>query len=227
MADSTVEPQYNECLRVATTSGISRLGLMSNFTWHDDPKRLCFLLARYKFVSKMIAGSKSALEIGCADAFATRIVRQAVDSITAVDFDPIFVENANENASHRWPVKVLQHDILRGPVPGEYDAAYSLDVFEHIEESQESLFLSNIIESLTRNGVLIIGSPSLESQAYASEGSKRGHVNCKSGEKLKSTMKAFFHNVFIFSMNDEVVHTGYYPMAHYLLAVCCSPRKNK
>jgi cyclopropane fatty-acyl-phospholipid synthase-like methyltransferase len=175
----------------------------------------------------MIAGSKSALEIGCADAFATRIVRQAVDSITAVDFDPIFVENANENASHRWPVKVLQHDILRGPVPGEYDAAYSLDVFEHIDESQESLFLSNIIESLTTNGVLIIGSPSLESQAYASEGSKRGHVNCKSGEKLKSTMKAFFHNVFIFSMNDEVVHTGYYPMAHYLLAVCCSPRKNK
>jgi hypothetical protein len=24
----------------------------------------------------------------------------------------------------------------------------------------------------------------------------------------------------VFSMNDEVVHTGFYPMAHYLLAVC-------
>jgi hypothetical protein len=26
--------------------------------------------------------------------------------------------------------------------------------------------------------------------------------------------------VFLFSMNDEVVHTGFYPMAHYLFAVC-------
>jgi len=25
-------------------------------------------------------------------------------------------------------------------------------------------------------------------------------------------------------MNDEVVHTGFYPMAHYLLAVCAGPR---
>lgn len=27
------------------------------------------------------------------------------------------------------------------------------------------------------------------------------------------------HIGFLVSMNDEVVHTGYYPMAHYLLAV--------
>jgi hypothetical protein len=38
--------------------------------------------------------------------------------------------------------------------------------------------------------------------------------------ELKKTMQQFFHNVFMFSMNDEVVHTGYHPMAHYLLAVC-------
>jgi hypothetical protein len=34
-------------------------------------------------------------------------------------------------------------------------------------------------------------------------------------------MQQFFHNVFVFSMNDEVVHTGYSPMAHYLLALGC------
>ena len=37
-------------------------------------------------------------------------------------------------------------------------------------------------------------------------------------------MQQFFHNVFIFSMNDEVVHTGYAPMAHYLLALGCTLR---
>lgn len=35
---------------------------------------------------------------------------------------------------------------------------------------------------------------------------------------FKNTMQRYFHNVFMFSMNDEVVHTGFHPMAHYLLA---------
>jgi len=68
--------------------------------------------------------------------------------------------------------------------------------------------------------VCIIGTPSLESQAYASKASKEGHVNCKSAPDLKELMQRHFHNVFLFSMNDEVVHTGFHPLAHYLFALC-------
>jgi len=71
---------------------------------------------------------------------------------------------------------------------------------------------------------LIVGSPSLESQAHASPPSKAGHINCKSGAELKALLQHYFENVFLFSMNDEVVHTGYYPMAHYLFAVCCQKK---
>ena len=71
---------------------------------------------------------------------------------------------------------------------------------------------------------MIIGIPSLESQVHASPQSKEGHVNCKSGKDLKRLLERFFYNVFLFSMNDEVVHTGFYPMAHYLLAVCATQR---
>ena len=39
-------------------------------------------------------------------------------------------------------------------------------------------------------------------------------------------MQKFFHNVFVFSMNDEVIHTGFQPMAHYLWTVC-ENRKNR
>jgi len=60
---------------------------------------------------------------------------------------------------------------------------------------------------------------SLESQAYASPDSRAGHINCKTGSDLKRVMEVHFHNVFLFSMNDEVVHTGYAKMAHYLLAL--------
>jgi hypothetical protein len=66
--------------------------------------------------------------------------------------------------------------------------------------------------------------PSLESQPYASPGSKEGHVNCKSGKDFKDLMEKFFANVFLFSMNDEVVHTGFEKMAHYLIVVCTSKK---
>ena len=72
--------------------------------------------------------------------------------------------------------------------------------------------------------MVIIGTPSLESQKFASKVSEQGHINCKSGKELRDLMLQWFHHVLLFSMNDEVVHTGFYPMAHYLFAVCCEPK---
>jgi len=39
-------------------------------------------------------------------------------------------------------------------------------------------------------------------------------------------MNRYFHQSFLFGVNDEVVHTGFYPMCHYLMALGCSPRDN-
>ena len=85
-------------------------------------------------------------------------------------------------------------------------------------------YLVNLRDSLVPEGVLIIGTPSIESQAYASPPSKAGHINCKSGPQLKALLQSYFGEVFLFSMNDEVVHTGFAPMAHYLFALCAAPK---
>jgi len=218
----TKEPQYQFELDMALRDGLSRFGIMSNQTWRDDPRRLLFLLSRYKFVAKMLGGKKRVLEVGCADAFGTRFVVQEGCRVTASDFDPVFIEDAKARMmSDGWACDAVVHDILGGPVPpADFDAAYSLDVFEHIVPEHEDLFVGNIARSLTKTGVAIIGSPSLQSQAYASPGSIAGHVNCKDGKEYKRVMERHFENVFLFSMNDEVVHTGYSPMAHYLFALC-------
>ena len=220
----TREPQYNRCLEIRDKQGLTSLGLMTNQVWEDDPRRLTFLLARYKFVSKMLSGKKFVGELGCGDAFGTRIVMQSAEKVVTYDFDPLFVEDIRQRRSERWPVEAHFHDILQAPLPNKHDGIYSLDVIEHIPRTEEHLYLNNLRDSLTDDGVLIIGSPSLESQTYASPPSKEGHVNCKSGEELKALLKNYFENVFLFSMNDEVVHTGFAPMAHYLLAVCCQKR---
>jgi 2-polyprenyl-3-methyl-5-hydroxy-6-metoxy-1,4-benzoquinol methylase len=202
--------------------GLTPLGLMSNQTWHDDPKRLVFLLARYKFVAKMLTGRRHVLEVGCADAFGTRLVQQEVARLTAVDFDPVFIADATARQDAHWPCEYRVHDLLTGPVPGDFDAAYALDVLEHIAPERERDFVGHLVASLAPEGVLIVGTPSLQSQAYASEPSRAGHVNCKDGPALRRLLEGYFRDVFLFSMNDEVVHTGFQPMANYLLALCCA-----
>jgi len=224
MQKKTREPQYQPIIDYRNEGLNERFGLMSGQGWFDDPKRLVFTLARYKFVAKMLSGRGRVLEIGCADAFASRIVQQEVGQLTAVDFDPTFINDVRDRMNDKWSFECFEHDLLEGPVPGIFDGVFLLDVLEHIKPSDEHRFLSNACASLDRAGVMIIGMPSLESQPYASSISREGHVNCMSMPSFKKTMEQYFENVFMFSMNDEVVHTGFHKMAHYLIALCCTKK---
>jgi 2-polyprenyl-3-methyl-5-hydroxy-6-metoxy-1,4-benzoquinol methylase len=218
------EQQYDACDQIALSRGLSKLGSMRNYDWENDPRRFAFTFSRYKFVSKMFDGFESVLELGCGDGFASRIVRQTVRNLVITDFDPKFIDEINAVEVPEWTLVAKVHDMVKSPMEEQFDGIFSLDVLEHIQKIHEDTFLKNICYSLNDHGSLIIGMPSLESQVYASEGSKAGHVNCKSGNELRDFLKKYFHSVFMFSMNDEVLHTGFFPMSHYLLAVCCDKK---
>jgi len=215
------EFQYNEMM----TNRRITMGLMSGDAYTGDAKRLTFTLSRYKFVSKMFSGFDRVLEVGCADAFGTPIVANEVNELVASDFDLMFIKDAQKNHPYKDRISFIFHDMVSRPLDGIFEGIFSLDVLEHIDKNNENMFMKNIIQNLSYNGTCIIGMPSIESQIYASEISKKGHVNCKSGAELKDFCSKFFERVFIFSMNDEVVHTGFQPMSQYLLALCCFPKK--
>jgi 2-polyprenyl-3-methyl-5-hydroxy-6-metoxy-1,4-benzoquinol methylase len=220
VSNETKEPQYKILSEVIEKHGVAELGIMANQSWQEDPKRFLFTLSRYKFVAKMFEGFENILEVGCGDAFAARIVQQHVGKVTVTDFDPVFISDVNRRMNPAWLLKTIVHDFNKDPLVLNFDGVYCLDVLEHIHTEYEDAFLVNIKLSLRENGVLIVGMPSLESQKYASIASKLGHINCKTGEQLKLLLKNHFENVFLFSMNDEVVHTGFQSMANYLLAIC-------
>jgi 2-polyprenyl-3-methyl-5-hydroxy-6-metoxy-1,4-benzoquinol methylase len=215
---------YEELFEKTAAQAAETLGAHYNYSWKTDPRRMLFAFSRYKFVSKMFEGFNRVLEVGCGDASATRLVQQTVNEVVVTDFDQVFISDIEERQQPNWRLDARVHDMLSGPMNESFKGIYSLDVLEHIEKSDEDLFLLNICKSLEDHGSLIIGMPSIESQTYASEGSKIGHVNCKSGPELRDLLKKYFHSVFMFSMNDEVVHTGFFPMAHYLIAVCCDKK---
>jgi 2-polyprenyl-3-methyl-5-hydroxy-6-metoxy-1,4-benzoquinol methylase len=227
MKKNTIESQYQSHADLKDRQGLSKLGIEKNGNWHEDPKRLLFVLSRYKFAARMLSGSKRVLEVGCGDGWPIRIVLQEVEEIHGIDIDPLFIEDIEARVDPKWPFKFFIHDILSGPLKPIYDAAYSLDVLEHITPENEHKFIKNIVASLSNKGILLIGTPSLQSQIYASQGSRIGHINCKTAQQLKVLLNFYFDHVFIFSMNDEIVHTGYHPMAHYLFGLCTGIKSNK
>lgn len=185
-----------------------------------DPKLIGFIAARHKLVAKIFQNCE-VLEIGCQEGFGTLFVAPYVKRVTCIDFYPPFIKGFHKYCGPHLPnAHAFLADILLEPIKGEFDGAYALDVLEHIDKKHEDRFWKNIKNSIKKNGKLIVGMPSLESQTYASRGSKIGHVNCKSGAALLKKAKMFFENVILISFNDEMMHMGFAPMSHYLVVIC-------
>jgi hypothetical protein len=55
------EEQYDIINQTIEKHGITKLGLMVNESWNNDPKRTLFTLSRYKFVSRMVQNRKKVL----------------------------------------------------------------------------------------------------------------------------------------------------------------------
>src|SRR4030042_2786415 len=120
--EKTREPQYQAAVALRDDVGLEQLGLRANATWRQHPRRLVFALSRYKFVSKMFSGKNRVLEIGCGDAFGTRLVQQEVGSVVVVDFDRIFLKDVTDRMERehwgRWELEVKYQNMLSGRVPG-------------------------------------------------------------------------------------------------------------
>ncbi len=184
----------------------------------EDPKHLGFVLARYKFVAKMFQDMHTVLEVGCGDCTGANLVKRVVNEWVGCDVTPL----VDADDVHEFDM------VSYGPEPipfkSDFNGIYALDVLEHILPEDENRFIENMATWLYSNGALIIGSPSLESQPYASLNSKMQHVNCKTEEGMRKTLGRHFSNVFLFGMQDETLTTGFGPMCHYRLAVCTGKR---
>jgi 2-polyprenyl-3-methyl-5-hydroxy-6-metoxy-1,4-benzoquinol methylase len=194
-----------------------RLGDHWSYNFYNDPKRLGFVLSRYKFAAKMACKNARVLELGCSLGIGASILAEPARSYMGVDLDDSAIQTALSNLKEDKFTFV--HDDFLGKTYGQFEAIVSLDVIEHIDPKQEDLYFQTIMDNLSPNGICVIGTPNITSSAYASPLSQIGHVNLYSQERLQKSLLRFFHQTFPFGMNDEILHTGFAPMAHYILCV--------
>ena len=205
-----------EGFRFTPYADCNAAGGMAAYNWEADPKRIAFQAARYLTVAKLLEGKRRVLEVGCADGWGARIVRQHVANLDAIDIDESAIAIAEKNYSLRWPVFFLCADVLKTTFIG-YDACYCLDLFEHLRD--EAGLLARLAAIAP---ICVIGTPSVEAQIYASEISQREHVNCVSKSGLRDRMAKHWRHVFVLGMNDTTLHTGHDAMTHYLFGIGCN-----
>lgn len=203
--------------------GALTLGPYFTFIVQKTPRRLLHLLSYYKFAAKMIGSGKRVADIGCSEGFGTVLLAEYAQSCIGVDSDAAAIAVANASVASP-KLKFIVADILKAKI-GPLDAVVSLDVIEHIYQGHEDAFVAAIASALTDDGILVLGTPNITSDQYANEHTRRGHVNLFDAERLQALGLRHFRNVFSFSGNDEMVHTGFSRMAHYLLALCVGPRR--
>jgi 2-polyprenyl-3-methyl-5-hydroxy-6-metoxy-1,4-benzoquinol methylase len=191
-----------------------------SYNFRNDPKRLAFVLSRYKFAARMASNKRTVLELGCGEGIGATILGEAAASYTGVDMDDVAIISARQNFSSKHYTFIYDNFMEKNY--GLFQTIVSMDVVEHIYPQHETIYFETVANNLADDGIAIIGTPNITSAPYASQASNLGHVNLFSQQRLKQALESYFHNVFPFAMNDEILHTGYAPMAHYIICVACN-----
>lgn len=200
-----------------------QLGRYTSYWFHRTPRRMLHCLSYYKFAAKMIGKNKKVLDVGCNEGLGTYVIAKECGFAKGIDFDQEAIHTAQQNFSEE-NLQFEESDVFSLPPTNQWDAVIHFDVIEHIFPERVDLFWKATSSQVSPTGLVIVGTPSLISQQFASEVSKKGHVNVYAADRLEAEMRKFFSHVFLFSAHDEVVHTGYLPLAHYLIAVGCKKK---
>jgi cyclopropane fatty-acyl-phospholipid synthase-like methyltransferase len=223
-AEKSAQEAYQEGTSYQFEQPELSLGPWTSYSLVHDAKHMSFVLARYKFCAKMLEGKRRLMEVGCGDGFGLPILAQSAERVHAVDWDLRLLSGNARRLQHLDNVSYVHADLNVDAPDLTVDGAVLIDVIEHLEPAKEATFIRNVVRCLTEDGALITGTPNVTASQYASPRSEAQHINLKSQDTLRALMEQYFHNVFMFGMNDEVVHTGYPPMCHYIWSVAAGVR---
>ncbi len=191
-----------------------------------DPLSILFRLARYKFAYRQLRGTERVIDVGCGDGTGTYMLRQACRQAVGIAIDPDwFVPELLSRQDDDF--RLLHADALDYRDGRPFDVAVCMDVIEHLPQADGPRLLDNVVRLLTAEGRLFLGTPSAKTGEWRNQRSRADHQHEYTREEVQALLDERFRQVIFFSMNDEVVHTGFDPLAWYLMFVAAGPRLDR
>lgn len=185
--------------------------------YQTNPLDIFFLLARYKFAAKLLNLNDNILDAGCGMGIGSVMLSKFVKSIKGIDNDNNLIKYCSNTYKNINNLSFEVNDLKK--LSGQYDGIVCMDVIEHFTKNNGKIVINNLFNALNDNGIIIIGTPNINSQKYSSEIRKLSHLYEYSYDILNKTILYNSKRFIIFSMTDEIVSTGFSPMAWYFIAV--------
>ena len=190
----------------------------------DNLLQFLIRLARYKFVARHIKTNDDVLEVGCGSGLGAILLGQHCRSVKGIDIKHQEIKEAKA-INPRSNVEYELMDFFELQASAKYDVVCSLDVIEHLTEQVAKKLIHKTTQHLHKNGMLVIGTPSLYCRDYQSELSRAAHIKLYDQKELVDLIETYYGRALAFSMNDELVHTGFSKLAWYYIIIAFYPQK--
>lgn len=122
-----------------------------------DPINLQLHLNRYVFTLPLIV-NKNCLDVACGTGYGLQLIAMLAKRITGIDNDKKTLNWAKKNNHfYNKQVKLLELDLNKDKIAGEFDVVVSFETIEHLISPEN--FLKNLKSILSKNGKLILSVP--------------------------------------------------------------------
>ena len=221
--DSSPEHYKTLVQELEKTCGTIELPSEYAYFFKDNLLQLLIRLARYKFACRLIKPDDRVLEVGCGTGMGSIFLGQHCRSVKGIDIQEREIDAAKK-INRRTNVDFSVGDFFSHPPQESYDIVLSVDVIEHMSEKDGIEFIRKTTRHLKRDGMLVLGTPSCYSYDYSSELSKAAHIKLYDQKALVRIIDRFYSRTVAFSMNDEIVHTGFPKLAWYYFVLGVLPK---
>lgn len=187
----------------------------------NNPLMATIKFSRYKFIAKLLHKNDAVLEVGCSDGVSSNFFSQYSKSVEGIDFD----ENVIKEAKKNFPKIKFEHaDALTFTSSKKYDVVIMLDFIEHFSKEDGEKLIEKYSSYLSNRGMIIVGTPNKYFDKYRAEHNKLHHLHEYYPEELTTLVEKHFERSMMFSMNDEIVHTGNPKLAWFLYSIGTYPK---
>ena len=161
---------------------------------------------RYRF-ARLLVRDRTVLDAACGEGYGSSMLAEAAAAVTGMDIDEEVIRRAAGKYTDSHLSYVAASVDAMPFAASSFDVVVSFETIEHIKETQQELFLNEIVRVLKTDGILIMSTPNKAVYTDYVESENRFHVKEFYAEEYLSFLHRWFQHVEVYCQYPA---TGYF-----------------